>query len=165
MIRFAPLLLPLCLLLTACQSEAPAPSRPAPPPTNATTATDHADGLALTLDLPAETFRTGETFQARIVARNTTDKDIDIQARSAAPVYLHVNAHDGVSWKRVETYPQAAAMVLSDWPLPAGQERTFTRTLRVEPSWPTGKLLRLQAELNGRDDVNPFVTIEVLPKQ
>jgi hypothetical protein len=161
----ASLLLLPGLLLSACQPEPTAPDRPAPPVPDATTATGRAKALALTLDLPAHTFRTGQTFQARIVASNTTDIPINIHARTAAPFYLHVYAHDGGSWQRVETYPQAAAMVLSDWTLPAGQERTFTPTLRVEPSWPTGKLLRLEAVLNGRDDVNPFVTIEVLPNE
>lgn len=168
MTRLAPLLLPLSLLLCACQSEppAPAPAPPALPAPDETTGTDQHDNLSLILELPANTFRVGQSFTPKLIARNTSATEgVRIRGNTGAPFYLHLLAHDGVSWQRIKTYPEAATMAMTEWVLPAGAERTFTPTLRVEPDWPTYQHLRLQAVLNGREDVNPFVTIEVLPKQ
>jgi len=53
-------------------------------------------------------------------------------------------------------------MVMKPWTLPAGDERSWTLRIPVEPDWPTAEALRITGELNGRPEVSPVVCIEVL---
>jgi hypothetical protein len=132
---------------------------------NDTTATAHADGLAVTLQLPRATLRRGERFTARITVTNLTDEPVEITARSGTPYYLYLYAFDGVSWQRIKTYPEFTTMVMRDWTLQPKDKRTFQAQLKVEPSWPSFETLRLGAIINGLPAAEPYVNIEVVVPQ
>ncbi len=119
------------------------------------------DGLEISLEVPKRNLVGGERFNVLITARNKTDEPMEISARSGAPVFVRVFRYTGLTWREVKHYPQAAIMVMSPWTLPARGQRTFAMNLTVEPDWPTGELLRITGELNGRDEVSPGVTVHV----
>lgn len=121
------------------------------------------DGLSVSVEIPKRNFNTGETFVATVTAENRTKMPIEIIARTGAPVYLRLWRHTGLTWQEVKRYPEAATMVMSPWTLAPGDRRVFVRQLLVEPDWPTAELLRLTAELNGRDEVAPALVIEIHP--
>jgi len=119
------------------------------------------NGLVVGIELPKRHFVPGEHLAVRVTAQNTTDEPMTIFARTGAPVYVSIWRNTGLGWDEVERYPKAAAMVMSPWELPAGQTRTFTLRLRVEPDWPTGEPLRIAAQLNGRERITPGIIITV----
>ena len=64
-------------------------------------------------------------------------------------------------WEEVKRYPQAETTTMNPWTLEANSHRTFEMQLTVQPDWPTGEPLRMTAELNGRKDVSPSLTLTV----
>jgi len=123
------------------------------------------DGLKVTIKVPKRSFVTGEQFRVLITACNTTRHPIRIPAAGGAPVYVRIWRHTGLSWEEVKRYPEAATTIMTPWTLPAGQKWTRIMNLTVEPDWPTGELLRVTAELNGREDASPALTVEVTPPE
>ena len=102
----------------------------------------------------------GEQLHVEVTARNLTKKPITINARSGAPVYVRIWQDAGRD--EVERYPRTEMMVARPWTLAPRAERSFVLSIPVEPNWPTGEILRVTAELNGRGDLTPSVHIEVL---
>lgn len=123
-----------------------------------------AGGLAVRIEAPKTTFLRGEEFKVAVVARNTTQKPMRIDAVTGAPVYLRIWRYTGLGWEQVKRYPQVATMVMNPWTLEPRSERRFELNLVVEPDWPTNEALRLTAELNGRGDVVPGILIAVVPR-
>lgn len=119
------------------------------------------DGLEVSLDVPKRNFKPGETFRVKLTARNTTKDPMRILATTGAPVYVRIWRHTGLGWEEVKRYPRAATMVMSPWTLEPHSVRSFVMQLTVEPDWPTAEALRITAELNGRREAAPGVTIEV----
>ena len=136
------------------------PTAPIPPDTR--TATAAGDDLIVTLGLPKTTFETGERFRVSILAANQTDQRLRIQADSGAPYFVSLWRYTGTGWDKIKRYPVTPQMVLSEWYLAPFGTRRFAPMVTVEPDWPTRELLRLQVELNGRPDVAPWVSIEVV---
>jgi hypothetical protein len=118
-------------------------------------------GLLLGVNLPGRYFARGDTVPLTLLARNVTDRDMVIHADSGALVYVRLARHTSMAWQEVKRFPAAAVTVARDWKLPAGGSHKFVMNLDVTPDWPTGEPLRLTAELNGRDDVQPAALIEV----
>jgi len=123
------------------------------------------DGLKVTIKVPKRSFVTGERFQVLITADNTTRHPIRIPAASGAPVYVRIWRHTGLSWEEVKRYPEAATTIMTPWTLQPHQQWTRIMNLTVEPDWPTDELLRITAELNGREDASPALTVEVSPPE
>jgi len=152
-------LLPIAGLLLASAGCPPPGSTPGGP----TAHTASAKGLVVEMILPRHSFYRGQIIPIRVVARNTTGRDMVIEADSGALVYIAVWRRATGAWERVRRYPEAAVMVVRPWKLQAGQAHTFPMNVKVAPDWPTGELLRLTAELNGRPDVVAEATIDVYP--
>jgi hypothetical protein len=121
------------------------------------------DGLEVTLEVPRKQYSPGEKMNLTVVARNTTERDMRIEANTGAPVYVRVWRHTGLGWTQVHRYPEMTTMVMNPWTLDAESRRTFPMNITVEPDWPTGERLRLTAELNGRAKAQPEVMIHVTP--
>jgi len=122
---------------------------------------DDGTGLVVGIELPKSHFVPGEHLAVKVTAQNTTDEPMSILAQTGAPVYVNIWRNTGLGWDTVKRYPQAATMVMSPWELSAGQTRTFTLRLTVEPDWPTGEPLRMTAQLNGRESITPGIIITV----
>ena len=119
-------------------------------------------GLAVTLTLPARSFVVGEQFEIALIAENTTDAPIEVDARSTSPYFLRVWRDTSIGWVQVKRYPQVDLTVLSPWTLGAGGRREFAGIkLEVEPDWPQGEMLRITAELNSRPDARAAVPIVI----
>lgn len=121
------------------------------------------DGLAVSLEVPKRTFDPGETFAVTVIAQNRTQRAMRIVAASGALVHMRIWRHTGLGWEEVKRYPQAATTALNPWTLKGNSERRFALQLTVQPDWPTGELLRLTGELNGKAEASPGITIEVAP--
>jgi hypothetical protein len=120
------------------------------------------DGVALVLDLPKDRFEPGETFTATITLKNRSGEPLEIEASSSALYKIHLMRPHRTDWQTFKTYPDAAAMVITPWTLPAGEERAFTPELTVAEDWPTHELIRVQAEINGLPEIKTAVDIEVV---
>ncbi|MCK4602249.1 MAG: hypothetical protein KAU28_07270 [Phycisphaerae bacterium] len=125
------------------------------------TFTAESRGLAVTIELPKRDFLVGEQFTVTLTARNKTSQPIRIEARNSSPYILRLWRHTGTAWDQAKEYPEVALAVMSPWTLRGGARRTFIARLTVEPDWPTGELLRLSGELNGRPDAAPGVAVSV----
>ena len=147
-----PLLLAATVALAGCEGQ-----KVAPRPANSV----EINGLAVTIDVPNRSFTVGEQFKVTVTAHNTTKQPMRIPAGSGAPVYVRLWRYTGLAWEEVKRYPESAVMIMRPWSLAPGQKRTFAMQLAVEPDWPTGEVLRITAELNGRAEVAPGVTVEV----
>jgi hypothetical protein len=150
-------------VFVGCESGEPPMLPGGGPPADPTIAVDSAiDGLTLSIELPSVTFTPGQQFPVKIVATNTTDRPIRIQAGSGGPYRVYLWRFDGLGWGRIKGYPAGAVIVMNEWFLAPHTSRTFEPLLTVEPDWPTHEPLRLEAKINGRDDLGPFVHIEVI---
>ena len=121
------------------------------------------DGLKVTLELPGRTFKVGENFLALVTAENVWSRPLEIVSRTGTPVYLRIWRHTGVVWEEVKRYPQASTMVMTGWTIRQRAQRQFAMPLTVEPDWPTGELLSMTAEIDGREQASPRVTFDVAP--
>jgi len=145
-------------MLAGCQTGA-AKKGLSPGATN----TAAAEGLCVTLELTKRDFVVGEKMNVTITARNLTSQPLTIKAASETPYFVKVWHNIGVGWEVVKQYPQSEMLIMTAWRLAAKAERKFNVSVSVEPDWPTGELLRLTAELNGRPKPVPGVTITVAP--
>lgn len=121
--------------------------------------------LALRLEVDRQQVRVGESLELTLTATNTGEQPMRIEATSGAEVIVTIWRRQWNDWIRVKEYPEAAIQVLSPWTLGAESERTFTRSIPVQPDWPVLEQMRLTTELNGRPDVRPEVMITVQPRQ
>jgi len=153
-----------CLPLTFLTFAALVGCQPAAPVTDLNANTVQRSGLAVTLKLDRRSFVAGQTVRVALAARNVTQARIPIDATSGTPVFVRLWRNAGLGWEVVRTYPQSALMIASPWTLPPGAVRTFELRLPVEPDWPTGELLRLTGELNGRPDAQAVLTISIQPR-
>lgn len=130
----------------------------------AATARGVSRGLAVTLKLPARSFVVGEQFEVTLIAENTTDAPIEVDARTASPYFLRVWRDTSVGWVQVKRYPQVDLAVMSPWTLGARGRREFAGIkLEVEPDWPQGEMLRITGEVNSRPDARAAVPIIIEP--
>jgi hypothetical protein len=124
-----------------------------------------ADGLTVRVKVPKAFYLPGQIVNVEVTAVNNTSEAIDIQSRSSALVKADVRTYDGVRWKTVKTFPEAAAMVITPWTLEPGQSRTFPPlSLEISKDWPTAETLRLRGWINGREDLKPTVEIRIVPE-
>ena len=70
-----------------------------------------------------------------------------------------------MGWDCIKEYPLTSTIVSRPWKLTGKRARVFRPELTVEPDWPTHELLKIQAHINGREDLAPTVCIEVLPPE
>lgn len=119
------------------------------------------DGLRVELRVPRRSLVRGETVPVTVVARNLTKNEIVIPAETGALVYVTLWRRTEAGWEQVKRYPETAAQVLSHWRLAPKSSQNFPLNLRVAPDWPTGEPLRMTAELNGRKNVSPSLTVNV----
>lgn len=148
----------LVLLLAGCTLFEPRPEIEAP---IGPVSSDSADGLTVQLEVAGDQLTTGERFDVKVTAINLSNAPITIPSRSGALVYVRLFRHTGLYWQEVKRYPQAETTIMSPWTLQANSRRTFEMQLTVEPDWPTGEPLLMTAELNGRKDVAPSLTLNV----
>lgn len=157
------LLFAALLLLPACQSQQSEDYRDVPPiREDEDTSIERTDDLSLVLDLPSDRFEPGETFTATITLKNRSNEPLEIEARSSALYKIHLMRPEKSNWQTFKTFPEMAAMVITPWTLPAGEQRSFKPELTVTEDWPTHELIRVQAEINGLPDLKTHVDIEVL---
>jgi hypothetical protein len=157
------LLFATLLLLPGCQSQQSEDYRGVPPiREDEDTSIERTDDLSLVLDLPKDRFEPGETFTATITLKNRSGEPLEIEASSSALYKIHLMRPQRTDWQTFKTYPDAAAMVITPWTLPAGEERAFTPELTVAEDWPTHELIRVQAEINGLPEIKTAVDIEVV---
>lgn len=121
------------------------------------------DGLAVTVEVPKRQLQVGQQFRVLVTVENRTKEAMRIPAASGAPYYIRIWRHTGLAWEEVKRYPEAVTMIMSPWTLEGKSTRTFAPILTVAPDWPTNELLRITAELNGREQASPGVNVEVLP--
>ncbi len=160
--KYAPLLLAsIALYLTGCPSEK---TETHPPLAGELTDVAVTGELSIEIRVFKKIFRPGETAKVFITARNNGSEPIEINATSAAPVFVQVERFTDAHWARVARYPQAAAMVMSPWTLKPGASRQWEMPIPVEPDWPAAEPLKLKAWLNGRADTTAAVEIEVAPE-
>ncbi len=146
-------------LLTAawlCGCEQPPQFPPLPEISNSASG----NGAMVALALPKRSLKIGETVQATIIVRNTTDQPMRIDATTSAPYHIRVYRATSVGWEVTKQYPEAALMVMSPWTLEPQTQRTFSAKLPVEPDWPTGTV-RVTAGINGLGDIHPGLTVMV----
>jgi hypothetical protein len=122
------------------------------------------DGLSVEMRVFKKYYEPGDKLTVVVTAGNLTDRPIRIQARSQALVFVEVQRYQNAHWARVKRYPEAAAMALRNWTLPAGETRQWTYPLDVGPDWPSAEELRLQAWLNGRPEIAPTVKVQIVPE-
>jgi len=123
-----------------------------------------AGALKVAITLPKRVFVTGEHFLVTVTAENVSSKPLRIISRTGAPVYVRLWRLAGVNdWQEIKYYPQTATMLMTPWTIKGKSSRRFVIPLTVEPDWPTGEILSMTAEVNGRDDVTPRLTLEVSP--
>ena len=129
--------------------------------TTPTSSTVEVDGFSVSLDIPARTLTRGESFSVTVTATNSTKRPMQIVSTSGTPVYVRISRHTGLVWEVVKTYPEASTMIMNPWTLDRESSRSFVMQLTVEPDWPRGEPLRLTAEINGRSEIAPGITVEV----
>ncbi|MFP4106746.1 MAG: hypothetical protein ACLFVU_11730 [Phycisphaerae bacterium] len=123
------------------------------------------DGLQMALRLDRRTVEVGDTLGVKVLVHNGSQEPITINATSSALVKLFLWQDSAVGMSKKKTWPQAAAMVMSSWTLEPDEQREFIFELPVDRTWPTGELAWLSAELNGRDDLQPQLFVQVLPEK
>jgi len=117
--------------------------------------------LKLTLRMPWRTVAIGERIEVVVTAENTSDEPIELVSRSGASVHLRIWRYTGLAWQQVKRYPEATTMVTTVWSIDPGSQRRFVIPITVEPDWPTGEVVAMTAELDGRPDVVPRLTFHV----
>lgn len=139
-------------------------SNPTPPSVNdAAVASATAKDLTVSLRLTKSRYTIGEDVPVTILATNHSREGIRFSSSTSAPYKIRLEQSTPMGWEVLKIYPEASAMVLSEWSLQPGEQRTITTKLRVERDWPTYENLRLRVHLPGRPDVAPAVHIEVTP--
>ena len=123
------------------------------------------DGLVVTAGVPQRNYIRGQTVTVDVAVRNTSGRDMAIQADSGALVYATLWRKTAIGWEQVKRYPQTAVMVAAPWKLASGKTYKCTLNLPVEPDWPTGEPLKLTVELNGRNDVVAGGYVQVFAAQ
>jgi hypothetical protein len=159
----------LLLLALVCVvgCEEPKTTSPSQPPSVSTAAIANASGkdLSVTLRLPKSQFTIGEDVPVMIIAYNRGREGLRFSASTSAPYHIRLEESTPLGWEVVKSYPEASAMILSEWTLQPGEKRTIQTKLQVDRDWPTYEDLRLRVHLPGRTDVAPFVHIEVTPEK
>jgi hypothetical protein len=122
------------------------------------------DDLSVTLRLPRKQYTLGDELPVMMFAANRGSDGIRLSSSTSAPYQLFLEQATPLGWEIFKTYPEASAMVLSEWTLMPGENRTIQTKLLVERDWPTLENLRLRACLPSRPDVAPAVHIEVTPE-
>ena len=120
--------------------------------------------LTLTIHVPKRDFALGEEVPVTVVARNLAKKPVRFTAPTNTICLLRIWRHNGLAWEHVKRYPPAEMRTQLPWKLDAQSSRTINRRVVVEPDWPTGEVLRLTAELNGRGKLAPGVSIRIRPR-
>lgn len=111
------------------------------------------DGVELTIALAQRELQHGQAIKVGVLVQNATTQDITVKADSEALCKISLWRHTWLGWERMETWPESAMEIRSDWILKAGQSRTFQQSLLVGKDWPTHEPLRLTAELAGKPDL------------
>ena len=119
------------------------------------------DGLEVQMVLSQRYLLRGETLDVTVTAKNVSDKDMTIEARSGALAQVAVSRTTAVGWEQIKLYPESAIMVMKPWTLKAGESRKFPLSIQVAPDWPTGEQLKVEAYLNGKPKVKPSAYVEV----
>lgn len=155
----APLL--TCLLAAALAGCPPQAGSGRPGLSPVASASAVSGGLSVGVVIPARNLAVGDEFQVKVIAENVAGGTIDIKAPSSTPIIVKLWRHTGVGWEEVNRYPRNDMMVMKIWSLAPRGRRTFSLRLRVGRDWPTGELLRITGELNGRPDAVAGVTLDV----
>ena len=122
-----------------------------------------ADGLRVSMDIPKRHFAPGENFDLTIKATNMTKEPILITAPTAAPVYVRLWRNTSVGWERIKSFPQTENIIVKEWTLAPRETREFKMVLSAQPDWPQDEMLKLSAEINGKNKISPMLTIDVMP--
>lgn len=120
------------------------------------------DTLQMSMQLGARTFTVGQTLPVTIKVRNVSGSPVTIQAKSGAPVYIHLSRRLPLFEEEFKTYPEASSMVMDLWTLMPGETRTFDLTLPVEADWPKNEPIHLVGELNGVTGLSPAIVVTVV---
>ena len=120
-----------------------------------------AGDIAVSLEVPKRFYNVGEKFQAVVYVQNKTDRPVTISADSGAPVFVRLSHHTNVGEVQLKQYPQFSLIFVRVWTLNPHEIRSFPLELTVEPDWPSGELIRLSGEVNGRPEIQPGVMISV----
>jgi hypothetical protein len=123
------------------------------------------DGLTVELRMPRRHLVRGEMLPITVTARNQTKEEMAIDADSGAAVYVTLWRQTSVGWEQVKRYPESVTMVATKGRLGPKASQSFPLNLRVAPDWPTGELLRITAELNGRPEPQAGAYIQVFATQ
>lgn len=118
--------------------------------------------LEVGLMLPRQTYGVGEMIPAVVRVRNISPGPVVVEARSGAPVCIHLLRWNNLYEDEFKTYPQAATMVLNKWSLQPGETRNFPLMLPVEADWPRNEPIKMAAEVNGFAGACPAVKVYVV---
>ncbi len=138
----------------------------AKPPTSPNVGQAASGELSLKLTVDKTAVHIGDELHITLTAQNNGLSPINITSRSGALMLVTLWEYDKVrGWVRVKQYPEASTFQLVPWRLKARSERTFESDIPVEQDWPTDRMLRLTAELNGQPQLRPYVMITVAAAQ
>lgn len=123
----------------------------------------HAGSLAAHMRVPAETVRHGQVIGVSITTWNLGKNPVTMP-RTVSDVYrVEVARHDGMGWVTFRTYPATEAILLRRLTLEPDSRREDSVSVPVEPDWPAGEVVRLQAVMNGRADLRMSDFVSVKP--
>jgi len=148
----APVLVALLLIAGGCTP---------PGPEGAGPSVVHAGSLAAQMHVPAGTVRSGQVMGISITTWNLGEDPIPVTRTTSNVYHVDVARHDGIGWVTFRTYPATEAIMLRHLTLEPDSRREDTVNVRVEPDWPAGEVVRLQAVMNGRAELRMggFVTV------
>ena len=117
-------------------------------------------GIAVSPKEPAP----GQNITVTVAVENRGRHPETIVHAGSARVLLTVSRLGLVGWDEIRTYPRARAMLLHSYELKPGASFTESVSVRVDPDWPVGELLRVRARLSGRDEVAVAEFVTVRPR-
>ncbi len=116
------------------------------------------------LAVPAGAYEPGDSFTVTVTTTNVSDEPVVVHRWGSVAYYLTVSHNRGTGWEEVHTYPGGTAGVMESWTFRPGQQKSTAIRLTVEPDWPVGELLRLEAHMNGREEVRAAEFVEIIPR-
>jgi hypothetical protein len=120
-------------------------------------------GLTIGAEVPRHVYYPGERIPLTVTTVNQSDHPVAVDRMGSVEYFVTVSRNEGLGWELVRQYPSGTAGVLQRVVFRPGQVRRTTITVPVERDWPTGEVLRLQARMNGREEVASSDFVEIRP--
>jgi len=119
------------------------------------------NSAAAEMAVPDRTVHRGQVLGVGIATWNLGKEPLTVTRTGSSVYRVEAARHDGIGWVTFRTYPATDAMVLRKLTLEPGSRRDDSVLVTVEPDWPGGEVVRLQAVMNGWPELrmSDFVTV------